>query len=429
MKTIHRITFLFLLFFLINKSFAQVGIGINPPDASAMLHVQATDKGMLIPRMTEAQRIAIANPAQGLLVYQTDNAEGVWNFTGGQWKNLNASNTGGKYMLILSDGITNAQAAAKIAAEVGPNTQVVRIERCTNLTTVDLSMINTLTEVYVVSNTNLQSLNFSNLQNVDYSFTVGGCPVLTSMPLTNLQTVGADRSQFYEDRVGLNIGGTAITNLNFPALTSILGNVIVAYNTALTSLSFPLLTVSSGYNFTISNNNVLSSISIPLLVTRPGDLFITGSSNLSSFNMAALQTVNILDINGFAGSLTTLSLPSLKNVFDLHIENNPTITSVSLPMFLSTVSGSEYLSIANNSLLTSISIPALTVIASPSISMNANKLPSTQVNALLSKFVSVTPLLSGKVFDLTQSIPAAPTGQGLTDKATLIARPNTVITD
>lgn len=62
-------------------AFAQ-NVGINSdastPDASAMLDVKATDKGVLIPRMTEAQRNAIASPATGLLIYQTDNAPGFY---------------------------------------------------------------------------------------------------------------------------------------------------------------------------------------------------------------------------------------------------------------------------------------------------------------------------------------------------------------
>lgn len=424
---------IFLLFLLlsVNTIHAQIGIGTTTVDPSAMLHVQATDKGMLIPRMTQAQRIAIASPAQGLLVYQTDNAEGVWSFTGGQWKNLNATSNGGKHTLILSDGITDAQAAAKIAAEVGPNTQEVRIIRCTNLTTVDLSVITALTQVYIEGNTNLQTVNFSNLQRVDLSFVVTGCPALTSLPVSNIQAIGADLAQFYEDRVGINISGTAIPNLNFAALTSVIGNVNVFNNTALTSLAFPLLTTASGWNFSISNNSLLTSISIPLLVKISGDIFITGTSNLSSFNMAALQTVvSILQVSDLDGSLATLSLPALKNVRYLYIENNPTITAVSLPMLLSvTDTDPDNFRIANNILLTSISIPALTTIGPSNVQLNGNKLPSTQINALLNKFVTMTPLVAGKTFDLQQAVPAAPTGQGLTDKATLIARPNTVITD
>ncbi|MGD1843949.1 MAG: hypothetical protein ACFB10_00975 [Salibacteraceae bacterium] len=48
------------------------------PDSSAMLDVSSTTSGVLIPRMTTAQRNAIAGPATGLLVYQTDNTAGFY---------------------------------------------------------------------------------------------------------------------------------------------------------------------------------------------------------------------------------------------------------------------------------------------------------------------------------------------------------------
>lgn len=55
---------------------AQQGVSISAasttPHASAMLDVQSTDKGMLIPRMNAAQRTGIPAPATGLLVYDTD---------------------------------------------------------------------------------------------------------------------------------------------------------------------------------------------------------------------------------------------------------------------------------------------------------------------------------------------------------------------
>ena len=52
---------------------AQVGINDNnaSPDASAMLDVKSTDKGMLIPRMTTSQRDLINTPAAGLMIYNT----------------------------------------------------------------------------------------------------------------------------------------------------------------------------------------------------------------------------------------------------------------------------------------------------------------------------------------------------------------------
>ena len=49
----------------------QVGIGANTftPDNSALLELQSTNSGLLLPRMTTAQRNAISNPAQSLIIY------------------------------------------------------------------------------------------------------------------------------------------------------------------------------------------------------------------------------------------------------------------------------------------------------------------------------------------------------------------------
>lgn len=51
---------------------ANVGIGTVNPEPSALLDLTATDKGLLIPRMTHVQKLAVATPATGLLIYQTD---------------------------------------------------------------------------------------------------------------------------------------------------------------------------------------------------------------------------------------------------------------------------------------------------------------------------------------------------------------------
>jgi len=56
-------------------AYAQgVGIGTSMPAASAELDITSPEnnKGLLIPRMTAAQRIAIPTPSEGLIVFQTD---------------------------------------------------------------------------------------------------------------------------------------------------------------------------------------------------------------------------------------------------------------------------------------------------------------------------------------------------------------------
>ena len=58
---------------------AQVGIGTETPNSSSLLKLSSTSKGLLVPRMTEAQKNAISSPAQGLLIYQTDGTIGFYN--------------------------------------------------------------------------------------------------------------------------------------------------------------------------------------------------------------------------------------------------------------------------------------------------------------------------------------------------------------
>ena len=48
------------------------GIGTTTPDASSLLEIKSTTQGLLISRMTKTQRDAIATPATGLLIYQTN---------------------------------------------------------------------------------------------------------------------------------------------------------------------------------------------------------------------------------------------------------------------------------------------------------------------------------------------------------------------
>ncbi len=73
-----------------------VGVGTTAPHPSALLDLTSTSRGLLAPRLTAAQRAAISNPANGLLVYQTDGAQsGFWYYaaTGG-WTFVNPTPAG-----------------------------------------------------------------------------------------------------------------------------------------------------------------------------------------------------------------------------------------------------------------------------------------------------------------------------------------------
>jgi hypothetical protein len=122
-----------LLFFLcsISAPFGMTqGLAVNNSgtvaDGSAMLDVSSTTKGALIPRMLLAQRTAIANPATGLLVYQTDgfyhnagtpavpnrirlSAENYWTLSGTNIYNNNTGNVGIGMVSLLNPLHVNEQ--------------------------------------------------------------------------------------------------------------------------------------------------------------------------------------------------------------------------------------------------------------------------------------------------------------------------------
>ena len=82
MDTIKKIFLLIVVGLCVATATAQTGIGTTTPDVSAKLDISSTTKGLLVPRMTATERGAIATPAKGLLIYQTDGEAGFYVNTG-----------------------------------------------------------------------------------------------------------------------------------------------------------------------------------------------------------------------------------------------------------------------------------------------------------------------------------------------------------
>lgn len=76
-----------------NEATAQVGIGTTSPHASAALEISSTNKGILVPRMSQSNRPG--SPATGLLIYQTDNTPGFYVYNGSAWTAVSGSSGAG----------------------------------------------------------------------------------------------------------------------------------------------------------------------------------------------------------------------------------------------------------------------------------------------------------------------------------------------
>lgn len=335
--------------------------------------VMGTSQLLSVPYALHAKTVEVDNiddadndPANEIELPATANVGDVLTWNGTNW--VASPKNGGKTYLILSGDITDSEAIIKIAEEAGPNTQFIMIQNTTNLTTVDLSWLTESMDLRIENNTNL-----------------------TNVLTPNLTTIFGN-TQIY--------GNTNLTNIDFPLLEKIFGNFSVSSNTILTSLSAPALTTAK--EFFVNVNPALTSLSIPTLTT----------------------IVNEFSVNNNV-ALTSLSIPSLTTTSYFSIYTNSALTSLSAPA-LTTVT--LQFSVSSNAALTLLSAPALTTVNQ--FSVNTNALPSTEINVILAQLVAINPPLTTSYIDLSNQTPLAPpTGQGITDKNTLISNGNTVITD
>lgn len=93
--------------------YAQTGIGTDNPHASSILDIQSTTKGLIIPRMTTAERDAIPSPAEGLEVFVTDQFAKFY-FDGFTWQRTNKNQFSSK---------TQIYTFADVSTGSGPTSQ------------------------------------------------------------------------------------------------------------------------------------------------------------------------------------------------------------------------------------------------------------------------------------------------------------------
>jgi hypothetical protein len=92
----------------------------NPTvDDAALLDIQSTTKGVLIPRMTSTQRTSISAPPQGLLVFDYE-TQSFWFHTGGDWTELVSD--------AANHNIHDADGDTKVQVEEATDEDILRID-------------------------------------------------------------------------------------------------------------------------------------------------------------------------------------------------------------------------------------------------------------------------------------------------------------
>ena len=118
----NRILILLITVIFTFNSTIQAQVGINEdnsqPDASALLDIKSSNKGILIPRMTSVERTAITTPAQGLMVYD-NTTNSFWYYAATAWNEINSGQA-----TILSDSDNDT----KIQVEKNADDDSIRID-------------------------------------------------------------------------------------------------------------------------------------------------------------------------------------------------------------------------------------------------------------------------------------------------------------
>lgn len=187
-----------------------------------------------------------------------------------------------------------------------------------------------------------------------------------------------------------------------------------------------------GYGADIEFQTSLVSFIAPDLVLLDDSHFIFGSNSaLTGFSFPVLVTMdNFADIQWFSNSvLTSVSLPVLTTIDNSSFlsGSSPAMISFSLPALI-TVDNSGAITVSNSPALTSVSLGSATFGNGTVLDFSANALTDVSVNHVLARAVANLAYVSGSI-NLSGGTNAAPTGQGIVDKATLIGRGVTVTTN
>lgn len=231
-----------------------------------------------------------------------------------------------------------------------------------------------------------------------------------------------------------NLAG--LTALELPTLVNVGTNFTPSNMAALTTLTLTSLTNVGGL-FNLTSFGALTTLSLPALASVGATFAPSSMASLTTFSMPVLVNIGANFNPSSMGSLTTLSAPVLAKLGgQLGPSNMASLTTASFPELVS-VGGTVAMnsSLGNLANVTLGTIGTLKSIGGATINISGQKLTADSVNGILALLVSLdgtdgtTLWGSGKTLTINGGTNSAPTGLGITDKATLQARGATVTTN
>ena len=348
MKIIN-VVLLVTLFGFFAPAFGQVAINTDgaSADGTAILDVKSTSQGLLIPRMSTANRIGITDPANGLLVFDTD-TKSVWFYelTTTSWKEIYGSNN--NTTLADADGNTK-----------------VEVEQTPDENTISLTMNGT--EFFVFDSARIEVLNSGGSvfigedagKNDDYTenrnVAIGKNALHANVANSRSTAIGYEAMAYADSRttgretfntaLGYRaLKGSGTATLNTGQYNTATGDMALTYNTSGSSNtaigSFSMernesgaYNVAVGYEALLQNKTGGSNVAIGTwALTRnvaKSDNIAIGTSALFFMNNSTTssRTYNIaIGTSALRGSMTPENNTGTENVSVGHFSTN-SITS------------------------------------------------------------------------------------------------------
>ena len=364
LKTMPRAGIVLALFILVSNQtlFAQtdVKIGTNPGDKtpSAVLELESTTKGFLLPRMTAVQMNAISSPANGLAVYNTD-VQCAFLYRGSTWVSLCDSATNGLTksgsVISLGGALTGATTITTTAVNTLALSGIQGGTATDSIMTLDAStgVIKRRTVADVISSSNTAwlidgntltgtatigsnsnhdvgietngttRLTFTNAGAITQSGTgqvtfTGNVDATNGLDVTTAQLT-ANAGSTLTGTTNVNATGAGATNIgNASSTTTVVGpanintsgtstTAIGNASSAVTVAGTTSVTGATTINTTGSNNTTIGNASSITAVTGATNINITGSAatvigNASSTTTITGPTVNVTGLNGGAST-------------------------------------------------------------------------------------------------------------------------------
>lgn len=265
----------------------SAGIGTITPNSSAALEITSTNQGVLVSRMTKAQRDAILTPATGLLIYQTNSTPGFYYYSGTAWTAVTAKGANTTLSNLVSPTAANQ--------DILPGTTNLRSLGSGSLLWKDVNLFNlkfsdgsTQTTAFIpyIPGTGI-GIAGSTISNTApdqvVSLTGSGATSVTGT-YPNFTVSSTDNNTTYSPGTGISISGTTITNSSPDQTVSLTGtNGITITGTypsfTLNGASFWKTTGNSGL---VAGTNFIGTTDAVDLVFKTGNTEFMRIANTNS---------------------------------------------------------------------------------------------------------------------------------------------------